>query len=636
MKFVKFINSLDISKIKRINYREDINGLRAVAVMSVVFYHADYELFKGGYLGVDIFFVISGYLISNIVISELNQGTFSFKNFYKRRAIRILPALLSTIILTIPVAFFLLTPKAMQEYLSSMISAVFFYANYYFQNLDFYVAETTKVMPFLHTWTLAIEEQYYLLFPLLTFAVYKYKKQYLLFFFFIITFTSLFLNSLTQELVKFYQIQFRVWELLLGVLIMIINSNLKIKHLEKIGFPLLIFAIIYFDDKVINSIEPKLIAVIGMGLVIFSNTEKTFLTKILSLNIFKYIGVSSFSIYLFHQPIFSFFRIYFTEIKWEDLSDSQLSNFKIFIAILLTLLLGYLNYLLIEKYFLKTKNIKLIYFLILFIVFANFTLNNFDNRNHSQNNNKITDYTINIENYTPKLDGKLCHEVSEISNICSFNSNKKNKVILLGDSQAREIGYLLSLKLNDYNFEILTGNSCIFLSNQQFYDRCPMLKNNDEFKDYILNQSNSVFIYSGDLWGENRFADLQVSIPKTIYDILDNNNKVLIIEQIPHFAFNPIEKIYQGGYEDGKVVMDYDVWKKQKLAFPQFQIYDKIIGDDIYKISPENFLCNNLMEDYCVAALGENIYYRDANHLTVEGVDLFVDEIINILNASNK
>ena len=634
--FMKMINIFDISNVKRIQFRKDINGLRALAVISVVFYHAEIEFFKGGYLGVDMFFVISGYLISNIVISELNLGKFSFKNFYKRRILRILPALLSTIILTIPFAYLLLTPKAMQEYLSSMKSAILFYANYYFQNLDFYVAESTKVMPFLHIWSLAIEEQYYLLFPLLTFLVYKYKKKYLFLFFFITSFTSLFLNSLTQELVKFYQIQFRVWELLSGVLIMIISSNLRIKHLEKIGFLLLLFAIFYFDESQINNIEPKLFAVIGTVLVILSNTDKTFLTKILSLNIFTFIGVSSFSIYLFHQPIFAFFRIYFTQIKWSDLSDSQLSNNEIFTAILLTLLLGYTNYVLIEKYFIKVKNIKLILFFTLFIFIANFSLNNLENRKHAQNNNKITNYTVNLENYTAKLDGKLCHEVSEVSNVCSFNNNKKNKIILLGDSQAREIGYLLSLKLEEYNLEILTGNSCIFLSNKKFNTNCPMFQNNDAFKDYILNQTNSVFIYSADLWGENVFADLQISIPKTIYDLLDNDNKVLIIEQIPHFAFNPIEKIYQGGYVDGKVLMEYGVWKNQKLAFPQFQIYDKLVGDDIYKVSPENFLCNNLIKDYCVAALGENIYYRDANHLTIEGVNLFVDEIINILNALNK
>ena len=128
IKFFKQINTLNI---KRISFRDDITGLRAIAVLSVVFYHADISIFKGGWLGVDIFFVISGYLITNIILSELNEGNFSFKRFYIRRIRRIIPALISTILLTIPFAYWLLTPKAILEYVGSMYASMFFYANLY-------------------------------------------------------------------------------------------------------------------------------------------------------------------------------------------------------------------------------------------------------------------------------------------------------------------------------------------------------------------------------------------------------------------------------------------------------------------------------------------------------------------------
>ena len=208
------IKLLNISKIKRINFRNDINGLRAIAVMSVVVYHADVELFKGGWLGVDIFFVISGYLISNIIISELNEGSFTFKNFYLRRVRRILPALFSTLILTLPFAYFLLTSKAMIEYTRSLLSSVFFYANYYFMNLDFYNAEPAKFIPLLHTWSLAIEEQFYIIFPLFCFNL-NFKKGNKLF----NTFSNYlfsYLNIDSIEPTKFYRLEFRMWELLLG------------------------------------------------------------------------------------------------------------------------------------------------------------------------------------------------------------------------------------------------------------------------------------------------------------------------------------------------------------------------------------------------------------------------------------
>ena len=198
----------DISNIKRISFRQDINGLRAIAVLAVVFYHADLKLFKGGWLGVDIFFVISGYLISNIIVSELNESKFSFRRFYIRRVKRILPALFFTIIMSIPFAFWLLTPKAMNEYLNSLLASLFFYANYYFMNLEFYIAESTKVMPFLHTWSLAIEEQYYILFPIFAYLIFKYFKKYFAILIFSTSVDSIFvkfsLSSLPANLHNIY------------------------------------------------------------------------------------------------------------------------------------------------------------------------------------------------------------------------------------------------------------------------------------------------------------------------------------------------------------------------------------------------------------------------------------------------
>jgi len=636
--FVKIINLFDISKVKKIQYREDINGLRAIAVMSVVLYHAGFEFFQGGYLGVDIFFVISGYLISNIVISELNNKSFSFRNFYIKRISRIIPALIVTIILTIPFAYFLLTPKAMQEYLSSMFAAIFFYANYYFQNLDFYISESTKVMPFLHTWTLAIEEQYYFLFPIITFLIFKYKKNYLVSFLIFVSFFSIFLNSQTQELTKFYQIQFRVWEMLAGVIIMILSTNLKIKNLENIGIAFIIFSVYYFDDSYINFIEPKLFATFGTILIIISNNKNSYLTNILKSKAFKTIGLSSFSIYLLHQPIFAFLTIYFTQINWETINDSKLSLAEISLGILLSIFLGYFNYLLIEKYFIKSKNIKLIFLLVFLTLIANFALGNAENRKDISKSNKIVEYTVNIENFTAKINDKVCHDVALIENICSFNSDEENKVILIGDSQLRELGYLLSQNLPNYNFEILTGNSCLFIVDQDFYELCPMLENQKQFKEYILNQENVIFIYGGDIWdkGYSQF-NLQESIPNTFKKMILNENKIIAIEQIPNFPFNPIEKIYQDKNLENNVKLNYEYWENQKLVSPQLQIYKLIKDDNLYTITPENYICNNIEINYCVAALGDKIFYRDSNHLTVDGVNLFLFDLINLIDSiSNK
>jgi len=635
MKFI--LDITDISKIKRISFRQDINGLRAIAVLAVVFYHADIQLFKGGWLGVDIFFVISGYLISNIIISELNEGTFSFKNFYLRRVRRILPALFSTLLLTIPFAYFLLTPKAMEEYISSMVSSIFFYANYHFMNLDFYIAESTKVMPLLHTWSLAIEEQYYLLFPLFTFLVYKYYKKYFTFFIVLITFGSIYINTLAQSSDKFYKIEYRIWELLFGVLVMILSSNIKIKHLEKIGLPLMLFPIFYFGDNWINDIEPKLIALIGISLIIFSNTKSSMLSKFLSLKFISIVGLSSYSIYLFHQPVFAFFRIYLTQINWEDISDSSLKPINISIAILLITIMSIANYFFVEKYFLKKLNYRLLSLIFIFIILGLIVLNLNDYKDVNYQN-KVTEYTNNVENYTASKDSYLCTEITNVNQICSFNKYQKKKIILLGDSHARELGYLLSIHIKDYNFEILTGGSCLFLLNYEYHENCNLQKNDKNFKNYILNQENTVFVYVGDVWDPAYTKyELNTSIPLTLNSLIEKNNKVIVIEQIPNFPFNPIDKLinnkYLEVYLDTKFIgVEHSYWINEKLSNVQLLAYDELKSSNIVKISPENYICNLLVKNYCVAAIKNMLYYRDDNHLTVDGVNLFLEDLLELIH----
>jgi peptidoglycan/LPS O-acetylase OafA/YrhL len=632
---VKFLLKIgDISNIKRIKFREDINGLRAIAVLVVVFYHAEIEVFKGGWLGVDIFFVISGYLISNIIISELNDGTFSFRNFYLRRIRRILPALFSTLLLTLPFAYYLLTPKALQEYIGSLFASVFFYANYHFMNLDFYVAESTKLMPLLHTWSLAIEEQYYLFFPLLAFGFYKYSKKYFTFFIGCFTFGSLYLNTFSQSSDKFYRLEFRIWELLLGVLIMIISSNIKIKHLEKLGIPLMLFPIFYFGDAWINDTEPKLIALTGISLIIFSNTHSTFLTKILSLKVISMIGLSSYSIYLFHQPIFAFFRIYYTQITWSSLQDSYLSSYEVFIAIALTFVLALFNYMTVESFFIKNTNYKYIFIGVLIIILSPLFLNNA--KNSASISNKFTSYTVNIEKYTPRLEDKICHDISSVDDICSFNPNKNQKVILLGDSQARELGFLLSETLENYNLEIITGNSCLFLFDKNFFEGCPFNENEKSIKDYVANQNDVIFIYSGDIWDQGyAYMDLETNIPKTLYKLLSNKNSVIVLEQIPNFPFDPIQKISQNIVNSTYIGIDYSYWSNEKAMNKQLNIYKNINSNKLFLISPEEYICNTLINNACVAAINDSLFYRDDNHLTIDGVNLFIKDIFKILESIN-
>ena len=148
------------------NYRREIDGLRAVAVMPVIFFHGGVPVFSGGYVGVDVFFVISGYLITTIILGDLQAGRFSLLSFYERRARRILPALTFVVLCCFPTAWFLLMPEELIYFSQSAISVSTFSSNFLFMKRD-YFSTAAELLPLLHTWSLAVEEQYYILFPLL-------------------------------------------------------------------------------------------------------------------------------------------------------------------------------------------------------------------------------------------------------------------------------------------------------------------------------------------------------------------------------------------------------------------------------------------------------------------------------------
>ena len=147
-------------------YRPEIDGLRALAVVPVILFHAGFELFSGGFVGVDVFFVISGYLITTILIEDLENKRFSLVNFYERRARRILPALTFILLVTTIISYLILYPTDFKEYSKSLLSVVLFISNIFFWRESDYFATEAELTPLLHTWSLAVEEQYYVLFPI--------------------------------------------------------------------------------------------------------------------------------------------------------------------------------------------------------------------------------------------------------------------------------------------------------------------------------------------------------------------------------------------------------------------------------------------------------------------------------------
>jgi len=641
----KYILLFNTSDIKRIDHRKDLHAIRGLAVIVVIFYHADFELFKGGWLGVDLFFVISGYLISNIIISEINSGTFNFKSFYLRRFRRIVPAMLSTLVVTSGFAYLLLTPKAILDYSKLVLSSLFFYANFYLQNLDFYNAEPSKLNPLIHIWSLSVEEQFYILFPLIIFLLLRGIKKYLFLILLSVTLLSIYSNSFTQDITKFYSSQYRIWEFLLGSLLVFISFKKFGKFFTFSGFALIIFSVVSYGDTMLNlnSIEPKLIALLGVSLVIASNDDS--LNKIYNNQLVVYAGTLSYSLYLIHQPIFSFLRIYGKK------SGFEITNLFYLIAICVIVIFSYLNWKYIEKFFLTKDNFSN---LIKFSTFAIsgliiFTLNSVNTNGYENRYDFVPDevlfYSANTNLYPTE------NEILEFSNYeCSqFNSTKK-QLIFIGDSHLNtlSVSIMRNFKDSSCNFDLS------FVYNPT--GRCILSKQNDtgvinvctdEYFDSFINNTLTkdatvVAIGRFDTWLETEIGsqvqcegcDYIEVMKKRFEDVSNSSNKLLVVEPVPTYPVKIAESyLYKNTIWGESITIDYLDWEYSLNRWYDF--VDNLDSNNIEIIESSLVFCNQFDADKCTASTGKNIFYSDDNHLTIEGANLLVERIFLTINSLN-
>lgn len=214
-------------------YRREIDGLRAIAVLSVIFFHAGLSVFKGGYVGVDVFFVISGYLITTILLTEFEQKRFSTLNFYERRARRILPALFFVMTVCTFLAWMILLPNDLVSFFNSISSIPRFSSNIFFWKDVDYFATASELKPLLHTWSLAVEEQYYILFPIFLLVLWRFKKRFIVIVLLCIALASLIRShiiSTTDVAENFFLLTTRFWEISIGGFIAFIPAHALTKY----------------------------------------------------------------------------------------------------------------------------------------------------------------------------------------------------------------------------------------------------------------------------------------------------------------------------------------------------------------------------------------------------------------------
>ena len=290
-----------------------------MAVISVILFHAGFNTFSGGFVGVDVFFVISGYLITKIIFTEISQNCFSLTHFYEKRARRILPVLLFILLIITPFSWYFLLPSDLKDYSESVLAVLSFTSNILFWRESGYFEADAELKPLLHTWSLAVEEQYYIIFPLFLIVIYRLMRDKSLWAIITVAVASLFICEYGWRYspnANFYLTPTRIWEILIGAICAIIQKKYSIKQnrfLCNVGILMIIGAIFIYDELTPFPSFYTLLPVIGAASFILFVSKDTLSYRILSNSNMVMIGLLSYSAYLWHQPIFALYRYKFNE-----------------------------------------------------------------------------------------------------------------------------------------------------------------------------------------------------------------------------------------------------------------------------------------------------------------------------------
>ena len=448
-------------------YRREIDGLRALAVIPVILFHAGFKIFSGGFIGVDVFFVISGYLITSILLFEKENGAFSLLTFYERRARRILPALFIVMATSAFFAWMWLLPRDMKDFSGSIAAVSVFASNIFFWSESGYFDTKAELKPLLHTWSLGVEEQYYLLFPIFLMFTWKLGKifsktiprprlrhgphqapesaipgdNYALVGALLLTLLiSLAIAQISVQkysVATFYLLPTRAWELAMGALTafyLFEGRQWNLSQLTKqvgasTGLLLIIFAAIYYDKYTPFPSFYALVPTVGASLIILCATPTTLVGKLLGLKVFVGIGLVSYSAYLWHQPLFVFARYR---------SSLELSLFMVFTILLLTAVLAFLSWRFIESPFRKKRVLGskgIIYFGVLCSLF--FLIFGFVGYTTEGSFYRYDDESMEVLGFTKARGDFLWARAKQLA-LKEFNSSTNHKLLVIGDSMAAD------------------------------------------------------------------------------------------------------------------------------------------------------------------------------------------------------
>ena len=527
-----------------IKYRPEIDGLRAISVIAVIIYHLKINLFgqkflEGGFFGVDIFFVISGYLITQMILSEIKiSNNFNFNNFYSRRIRRLLPILLVVIIFSIPLGWKYMLPTDFMELSKSIISSIFFSSNlyFYFSGVE-YIKQDSLLQPLLHTWSLSVEEQFYIVFPIFFYLIYKkFNRLFLtsLISIFILSFCFSIYGSINFKFANFYFLFSRIWEIIFGSIIAFIelekgsrSKNIVLNQFfQFLGIILILMSFINFNDEINHPSIITMIPVIGVGLIIWFSKGNEIVTKILSSKVLVSIGLISYSLYLWHYTIFAYGRF--------QQSDPTIKDKLEWVAV--TIVLSIIFYFVIEKPFRKKTKIFNIHNIKIFIpVFLLgiiiFSLINIKKEGFKERQLITETYLLDQRSYAFSDHYKFRTEY--VPDEFLLNNDKIN-ILIVGNSYGEDLfkTFFFNKQLYPkYHFALISGKKRFKDTNYQVHCLKELIINKNtvcedrNFTNNILKQyERSEVVVLSTLWKKNDFENLD-----DIISLLKADDKKVII-----------------------------------------------------------------------------------------------------------
>ena len=622
-------------------YRPEIDGLRAVSVVAVILAHADVRFFQGGFIGVDVFFVISGYLITKLIMERLTVNTFSYRLFFLQRMRRLLPAQVFMLCLTFPLFWFVMFPDQFATYIGSIFSTSGLLSNFYFLSQIEYWQSSTDLQPLAHMWSLSIEEQYYLMYPVMLVLASKVRHTWILIAILVSTLLGFAwaVSGITDDPGKNYFHSFsRFWQLGFGcglALMMRRYSPQPSQVLSLLGFSLIVGSIFFFNEGIRWPSIATLAPVFGATIFIAFADENSLIGKVLTFRPILYVGVISYSLYLWHQPIFALIR---------TVSLAELDGVNLSLSIVLLFAISSFSYFFIERPIRYTgyhgrgvlKNKHFVYLSVLLTtILAGGSLWSYVNIDRVNSYRSTTDLD---------LQKRLSLNVGLSENCASFDiacrTSDDAPVLIWGDSHAMHLVPAITTPTLAVDFEQRTQSGCPPYLNYGFAspamtrkkaiaasEHCidfntktlQRLKDSSHFQHVVIA---SPFLYGGTMLDNDgnevepvkQIATMQEALSSLIKLINSMGLKVTLVSPAPNNG-NDLglctAKLIKYGYAEN--VCDFAL---AETTYHKVENFFTGITGDFQLIQLKDTICP---DGVCRAYHDGKIIYRDSDHLSIEG-----------------